>query len=203
MPRSLRWRIFSERASPIIARAAGATLTVVRPFGGLKPGEAFSFKGDASVHQLWPAVLELTGAEVVAEDEHGCPALVIRRDSAGLAALCSVPFEAMLGTSPNAFEGDNPAWRIYEAVASEARALTRMRTGLPSVEAGSLVGRERGYTVVVNHSATEETVTLEGSQPVRRMSRLGQRGAEELKPTRGSWHSSVPAWEGVVVAWEH
>ena len=182
--------------------AAGGSLKIMRPFGGLQAGETISFQGDASVHQLWPATAQLEGGEAIAEDENGCPALIVHRHSRGLAILCSIPFEAMLGATSSAFEEGHPAWRIYHAIALESRAATRVSTGSPVVEAGSLTGNGRGYTVLVNHSPQEREVILNCLRPIAHVRQLGSAGPTDLLQRQGGWHVRVPAWDGVVLSWE-
>ena len=182
-----------------------ATLTVVRAFGGLQPGEALHFRGNASEHALWPATLEVTDGQVIAQDESGRPALVVRRHERALAVLCAIPLEAMMGATPAAFDEAHAAWRLYRALSIEAHASAAVRTDSPHVEAGSVLGGGRGYTVLVNHSARDLAVTLSFRRSISRLQRLGNRsskGSGELSRVNGAWMAEVPAWDGVVVAWE-
>jgi endo-1,4-beta-mannosidase len=195
-------------------RPAGeALLKITSPFGGLQPGDTFTFHGDAGNHRLWPATLKVMGGEVIAEDEAGRPVLVVKRHAKGMAVLCAIPFEAMLGATPAAFEGEQPAcrlapacsrherWRIYQAVAQEAGVAAVMRTNHPLVEAGSLPGKGRGYTVVVNHSAQDVTVELSSKNPMKHVRQVAAGGSLGLTGKQNTWTVTVPAWDGILLAW--
>jgi endo-1,4-beta-mannosidase len=173
-------------------------LSIINPFGGLQIGEHFTFQGSLDNHRLWPATLKMMGAEVIAVDQDGHPALTVQRYGQGFAVLCAAPIEAMLGSTPSAFEGQQNAWRLYRAFAQAAGQFGRVRSGNPKVEAGSLVGKERGYTVLVNHSDTLQTISLQSASPLLRLHQLAPGGSKPLN----SLDLDVPAWDGVVVRWE-
>jgi hypothetical protein len=175
------------------------TMKVVRAFGGLHPGDCFSFQGSGGAHRLWPATLKMLGGEVIAVDQNDRPVLTVHQYGQGFAVLCGAPIEAMLGNTPAVFENDQPAWRIYHAVAQKAGIFASVRSGHPKIEAGSLVGDKRGYTVLVNHSDKSQTITLDTSRSHSSLSLVTADGLKELNNSS----INVPAWDGMVVSWKY
>src|SRR4029453_1480818 len=94
--------------------------------------------GEPSARAYLP--LDPLGAEVVAVDGHGRPALLRNRLGAGSAVLCTYPLEHMAARSP----GVNPedTWRIYSALAIEAGVERAVRVDDPRGLVG-LIRRDR------------------------------------------------------------
>jgi hypothetical protein len=174
------------------------TIKVVTAFGGLRPDDCFTFQGSGGNHRLWPATLRIMGGEVIAVDQEDRPVLVVQKYGQGFAVLCAAPIEAMLGSTPAAFETNQPAWRIYQAVAQKAGISASVCSGHPKIEAGSLIGEKRGYTVLVNHSDTIQSVALTSAHPLSHPHLITPTGRKMLDSTS----VSVPAWDGLIVGWE-
>jgi len=175
------------------------TIKVVSPFGGLQPGDCFTFQGSGDNHRFWPATLKIMGGEVIAVDQNDRPVLVVQKYGQGYAVLCAAPIEAMLGNTAAAFETNQPAWRIYHAVAQVAGKFANVHSGYPKVEAGSMIGDQRGYTVLVNHSDTTHTIALNSTHPLFNLHLVTSTGPKKMD----SNSVSVPAWDGLVVGWEY
>jgi endo-1,4-beta-mannosidase len=109
----------------------------VEDFGDLAAGTRLSFRvaGEASARAYLP--VEPIGAEVVAIDGRGNPALVRQALGSGYTVLCTYPLEHMAARTPSV----NPecTWQIYSALAAEADVSRPVRVADPRV----LVGRVR------------------------------------------------------------
>ena len=136
-------------------------LELVADLGELTIGTRLSFAvaGEPSGRSHLP--IELSGAEVLAIDSYGRPALVRNRVGAGQAVLCTYPLEHLAARTPWA----NPenTWRIYSALATLAGVERHVRVDDPRVLAGVLRGRARDTLVFVNCSPS--AVSLEPAEP--------------------------------------
>ena len=113
----------------------------VDDLGDIAEGTRLTFRvaGEPSARAFLP--VDPLGAEVVALDGHGRPALLRHRLGAGLAVFCTYPIEHMAARSP----GVNPedTYRIYSALAAVAGVTRPVRVDDPRV----LVGRVRSGDV--------------------------------------------------------
>ena len=109
----------------------------VDDLGDIPEGTRLTFRvaGEPSARAFLP--LDPMGAEVVALDGHGRPALLRYRLGAGCTVLCTYPIEHMAARTP----GVNPedTYRIYSALAKAAGVERPVRVDDPRV----LVGRIR------------------------------------------------------------
>ena len=114
-------------------------------FGAIAAGDTLRFRaaGTESSRSFLP--VEPDGAEVVARDRRGRPALLRHRLGRGQAVLCTYPLEHM--ASLCAAVNPDDTWRLYAALAAEAGAQPRIRVDSPDVVVGELV-HEDGRTFV-------------------------------------------------------
>ena len=131
----------------------------VDDLGDIPEGARLTFRvaGEPSARAYLP--LEPLGAEVVAVDGHGRPALLRHRVGAGGTVLCTYPIEHMAAKTP----GVNPedTYRIYSALAEAAGVERPVRVDDPRV----LVGRIRtgGAETALFVNTSGETLS---TQPV-------------------------------------
>jgi endo-1,4-beta-mannosidase len=133
------------------------TFQFVDDLGDIPTGALLSFRvaGEPSARAYLP--VEAVGAEVVAVDAQGRPALLRHTVGSGCAVLCTYPIEHMAARTPAV----NPesTWRIYSALAELAGVARPVRVDDPRV----LVGRVRcggtGKALFVNCSS--EPITAE------------------------------------------
>lgn len=123
----------------------------VEQFGNIERGEVlwFPVAGTASARSFVP--VELAGAEVVAVDGHGRPALLRHRLGRGTTYFCAYPLEALAAETPHA----NPegTWRIYAALAETSGVERPVRVNDPRVLAGLVrSGDGGGVAVLANWS---------------------------------------------------
>lgn len=133
-------------------------LEVQTGFGGLDAGERLSFATAGNEHSRAYLPVKPAGAEVLAVDGQGRPALLRRRVGAGAMVLCTYPVEHMAARRRMA----NPeaTWRLYSALAAEAGVRVPVRVDDPRVSCGRLRVGDAEVAVVVNLSADELTVEL-------------------------------------------
>jgi endo-1,4-beta-mannosidase len=124
----------------------------VEALGEIEAGSRLAFRvaGEPSARAYLPVTP--VGAEVVAVDRHGRPALVRHALGSGSTVLCTYPLEHMAARSPRV----NPegTWRIYSALAAEAGVRRPVRVDDPRV----LVGRLRsgaGETILFVNCSSE------------------------------------------------
>jgi endo-1,4-beta-mannosidase len=118
------------------------SLHFVDDLGDLRAGTQLAFRvaGEPSARAYLP--VEPVGAEVVAVDAHGRPALLRHRLGSGCAVLCTYPIEHMAARTA-AVNPEN-TWRLYSALAAEAGVARLVRVDDPRV----LVGLVRSGTTL-------------------------------------------------------
>ncbi len=177
-------------------------LTFGKSFGDFNKGDVLKYGVSISNPKHWGVTLEVTDGEVIATDQKGRPALVSNAIGSGKTLLCAFPLEAIAATTPSAFEAREQTWRVYRALAENANLHAAFWTLSPCVEAGTLTGGGRGYTVLANHSNTAINTLLLSSLAIKEIKLLGKNGEEHLASASGAWQIEVPAWDGLVLEWE-
>jgi hypothetical protein len=176
-------------------------LRIVAPFGGLRTGDTFKFMVPGTGARYWGTGLEVSGGQVIAVDQQGRPALVAHALGHGHTLLSAYPIENWLGNSVMALENDEPAHRLYMALRDWAGVQPLVRTDRASVEAGGLVGKERGYFVLANHSGTTQHAHVVASRPVRGLQRLGAAASEAVASDAAGWRVDLEPWSGAILEW--
>jgi endo-1,4-beta-mannosidase len=129
--------------------------------GGLERGTRLRFRvgGTASSRSYLP--VEADGAEVLAVDQLGSPALLRRRVGRGQTVLCTYPLEHMAACTPRV----NPesTWRLYAALASLAGVSRPVAVDDGRVVVGRLVSGAGETVLVINSSPDEFEARLSGS----------------------------------------
>jgi endo-1,4-beta-mannosidase len=127
----------------------------VDDLGDIPEGTRITFRvaGEPSARAFLP--LEPQGAEVVALDGHGRPALLRHRVGAGSTVLCTYPIEHMAARTPGANPEDT--YRIYSALAEAAGLVRPVRVDDPRVLVGRIRSGEAETALFVNTS--EDTIS--------------------------------------------
>ncbi len=132
------------------------TLDFERPLGDIAAGERLQFRagGEASARAYLPA--ESVGAEVLAVDAYGNPALLCHRKGKGAALLCTYPLEYMASQVPAV----NPesTWRLYSGLAEAAGVTRQVRVNDPRVITGTLRAHGGRETVVFVNTSPDRVV---------------------------------------------
>ena len=137
---------------------AEVTFEMVADLGELLTGTTLSFPvgGSANARAYLPA--EPDGAQILAVDGHGRPALLRHQTGKGAMVLCTYPIEHMASERPRA----NPeaTWRLYSALATAAGVSRPLRAADPRVSLGRLKVGETDAFVALNLSADDVSVDL-------------------------------------------
>jgi endo-1,4-beta-mannosidase len=133
------------------------TFCLQRGFGSLARGDRLSFLAAGTEHSRAYLPVRPAGAEVVATDGRGRPALLHRRVGAGSLVLCTYPIEHMAAVTPRV----NPeaTSRLYDALAVHAGIRRLVRVDDPRV-AADLVVRSDGARFAWLVSQADEPVTV-------------------------------------------
>ena len=129
------------------------TWTFVVAFGGIPAGTDLTFAvgGGPDARSYLP--VEADGAEVVAVDGDGRPALLRHAVGAGHTVLSTYPVEYLAALTPRV--NPEPTHRLYDALAFEAGVVRDVRVEDPSVHVGELVHRDgRRFVWLISQSAS-------------------------------------------------
>jgi endo-1,4-beta-mannosidase len=130
-------------------------LTLHRDLGGLAAGTTLTFAVPGN--QVFLPV-EPDGAEVLATDARGRPALLLRRTGSGSVVLCTYPVEHMAALTPRVNPDDTVT--LYDALARHAGVRRPVTVADPRVACDTLI-RDDGtlFAVLASHAAEALTVT--------------------------------------------
>lgn len=151
-------------------------ITFVEPLGPLPEGATLRFRaaGNREARAFLP-VRALDGADVVARDSHGRPAIVVKRHGSGRAVLCTYPLEYFAARLGRVNPEDT--WRLYDALAELAGVRRPAHVEDPRVLADVLVDDGGGELVVVlsqHDEPVERTVIhADGRRTAVRLPGLG------------------------------
>jgi hypothetical protein len=177
------------------------TYKFVQNFGDLKPGDTLHFSLPGSGGKYWGTGLELQGAQVLAVDEHEQPVLVSYEVGKGRTLLSAFPLESFVGHQPMGLEGDVAIKRLFRALRQWANLTPAVSSDKSPVEAAALIGRRRGYFVLVNHSASSEQATVLPGFPVQEMRRIDTDPDTPMRRDADGWHLQLPGYTGAVLEW--
>jgi endo-1,4-beta-mannosidase len=129
----------------------------VNDLGELPAGTRLAFRvaGEPSARSYLP--VETVGADIVAVDGYGRPALLRNRLGSGCAVLCTYPLEHMAARTP--WANPESTWRIYSALATAAGVSRPVRVDDPRVLVGRVRSGDSETAFFVNCS--DETVRPE------------------------------------------
>ena len=130
---------------------------LVEALGDLEAGTQLRFRvaGEPSARSYLP--VDPVGAQVIAVDGHGRPALLRHALGAGSTVFCTYPVEHMAARTPRVNPEDT--WRLYSALATLAGVARTVRVDDPRVLVGRLRGRQTETVLFVNSSS--DTVQAE------------------------------------------
>jgi hypothetical protein len=143
---------------PDTVTADEVTLELVRDLGQLAAGTKLNFAvaGEGPARAYLP--VEPAGAEVLAVDDRGRPALLRNRAGQGWMVLCTYPLEHLAASRPAA--NPEPTWQLYSALADKAGVTRRVRVDDPRVVLGPITVGGKEAFVALNISPDEVDAKL-------------------------------------------
>jgi endo-1,4-beta-mannosidase len=193
--------LFGARMTDTIT-STDLTLQIVKPFGGLKPGERFHFTIPSAGIRYWGTGLAVSDGEVIAVDQQKRPALVARRLGKGATLLSAYPLETYLANLPAAFDDHDTVYRLYQALREWGGIKPLVSSDQPSVEATALAGKVGGYIVLANHSGEQLRTTLHSTLPINSLRQLTRDGGVALRAAGKLWSVDLPAYGGAILEWQ-
>jgi endo-1,4-beta-mannosidase len=133
------------------------TFTLTRDFGTLPQGAQLNFPATGTGRSRTYLPVQPDGADVLAVDGAGRPALLVRRLGAGSLILCTYPIEYMAARTPEV----NPeaTSTLYDALATYAGVRRLATVDDPRVAADVLIGAGgRQFAWLVSHAPEPVTV---------------------------------------------
>ncbi|WP_437677685.1 glycoside hydrolase 5 family protein [Sorangium sp. So ce131] len=147
-------------------------LTFQRPFGAIAEGATLVFPVSGTEHSRAYLPVRPKGAEVVAVDQHGRPAVLRREVGSGSVVLCTYPIEHFAAATPRV--NPEPTYRLYAALAELAGARRPVTVDDPRVAADTLRHRDgRRYVFLV--SQADQPLSVE---PAAASGHLTERGGK-------------------------
>jgi endo-1,4-beta-mannosidase len=133
------------------------TFTLTRDFGTLARGAKLAFCAAGTEQSRTCLPVRPDGAEVLAVDGQGRPALLLRRAGAGALILGTYPVEYLAAVSPDV--NPDATSTLYDALASYAGVRRAVTIDDPRVAADVLVRSDgRRFAWLVSHAAEPVTV---------------------------------------------
>ena len=133
------------------------TFTIGRDFGTLSAGARLTFPAGGNEHSRAYLPVRPVGAEVVAADGHGRPALLLRHVGAGSLVLCTYPIEHMAAATPRVNPEATSA--VYDALAAHAGVRRLVTSDDPRIACDVLV-HSSGTRFAWLVSQADEAVTV-------------------------------------------
>ena len=122
-----------------------------RSFGSIAKGETLEFAVAGTENSRCFLPVEPRGAEVIARDGRGRPALLEHRVGSGRFVLCTYPIEHMAALTMAV--NPEPTWRIYAALADIAQVTPEVRVHDARVIVGEMVHEDgRRFVWITNAS---------------------------------------------------
>jgi hypothetical protein len=146
-------------------------LRFVRPWGPFAAGEELVLpEGDGELASRGVR-LRASGADTVAVDADGRPALLAARRGTGTAVTCAYPVETLLAATPDAHGPADPCWGLYAGLAALLPKTVLAGSDHPDVTVGELRGPAGGLVTATNHSGDSVTaaVRMPEASTVRRV----------------------------------
>jgi len=185
----------------IVERApagAGERLRFLAGWGPFAAGDELPLPAGAERLHGRGVVLATAGAEVVAVDAAGNPALVRYAAGAGHVVTCAYPLELLLADVADAHGPDDPSWGVYAGLAELAGAREEAGVDHPELTAGSLRGERGGLLVLTNHGATPVSAPLRLPAGASGVTEIGADGPFP----HGGERVEVPPHGVLVLTWD-
>ncbi|WP_262699471.1 MULTISPECIES: cellulase family glycosylhydrolase [Streptomyces] len=160
------------------------TFTLTRAFGTLAEGARLTFRttGTGNCRVFLP--VEPDGAEILAVDGRGRPALLLRRTGTGSVVFCTYPVEHMAAVTPRVNPEATSA--LYDALATHAGVRRPVTVADPRVAVDRLVHEDgRVFVWLVSQARAELTVKPTVADGTRLLSLEGAAANTVVLPPYG------------------
>ncbi len=139
-------------------------LTMTQDFFDLKIGDVIEFNCPDRLEGTG-VQFEVSDARVLAVDQEGRPALLTKPVGHGHTVICAYPLEYALGSTANAFEKPGNCQRLYRGLKALAQIQSPFSVADPAIELGWLLGQDRDYVTLINHSSDITRTYIEAKVP--------------------------------------
>jgi len=177
-----------------------AEIEMIEDFHGLKKGERFRYQAGRSPADMG-YLLRVSAGQIVAIDQESNPAIVAHSLGQGRTLLSAYPLEHYLAQTPGAFEGEEPTWRLYQALRNYAGLRSLFDCDNPKVELGLLPCSNEGYLVVVNHGAEPIRTRITTALSLEEVRELAPSQARRLVHDEHGWEVDLDGFCGTIFHW--
>ncbi len=185
----------------IVERApagAGERLRFLAGWGPFAAGEELPLPTSGERLHGRGAVLAPAGAETIALDAAGNPALLSFAAGAGRVVTCAYPLELLLADVEDAHGPEDRSWGVYAGLLEAAGAAEQAAALHPELTSGSLRGERGGLLVVTNHSAAAVAAPLRLPAGAGNVTEVR---AEGSRPHDGE-RAELPPHQVLVLTWD-
>ncbi len=175
-------------------------LRFVERWGPFQPGQVLElppWDGDPLTRGIR---LSLDGAETLAVDAGGDPALVLAERGAGRVVTCAYPVELLQATVPDAHGFRDRTAGLYSGLA--ALAGIAAVTGHPDVTAGRLSGPGGGILALTNHGPSPLEVDVALPEGAGNPRLVGPEVDSSLELSGGQTHVSLAPYGAELIAFD-
>lgn len=188
------------------AAGAGTLLRFARPWGPFAIGDELPLptppagplaRGPEGLHSRGVVLAPEPGAEVVATDAAGDPALIRFPHAGGQVVTCAYPLELLLADVADAHGPDDASWAVYAGLA-ELVGDEQAGAAHPELTCGSLRGSRGGLLVVTNHGGERVEAPLRLPPAVTGITEVR---ADGLHP-HGGEQVELDPYDVLVLTWD-
>lgn len=189
------------RIADRIPRDRTAVLRFIQAWGPFKSGDELVLPAGDGTLGTRGVQLRVSGAETIAVDSGGHPALALVRRGSGAAVTCAYPVETLLASEPDAHQPADRSWGLYSGLARLVEDSDSATCDHPDVTLGEVRGPEGGVVTLTNHSDRDVTASVRlpraGAQV--EWARAGaadgfDAAADRLSVALGAYGAAVLSW---------
>jgi len=172
-------------------------LTFLKNFGSISAGDTISFATFQGVDGTG-VLLKSEGAEVIAVDDDGFPAITRHKLGKGQCIVSAYPLELLMGKKYWAFEETTRLSEFYKTLADCARIVPYAIVQEPKIEIGILKGTEKDLLIVVNHSTSAVNSNIKLNKSIGRLIRHGVQNSKEIILESNTFNISMEPFSGTI-----
>jgi len=178
------------------------TIKFVEPFGDIKPGDTFHYVAPAVNQQSAGVLLQVSTGKIIAVDQNGNPALVVNSIGSGKTLVSAYPIEHYLASVPGVFDQPESTYKLYDAFRKWVGLTPAFRSDKQEVEVSSLKADNRGYLVIVNHSAIAQDATIMSKAAVHSFTSITPEGTTPLALQGTNTKVHLEPFDAAILEWK-